>query len=104
MSTSPANADALHHHSRRMVGRDRHQGHRVATPLELLFDLTFVISFGLAARSCAGRRALLGGPARLRPRELRHLLGLDEFHVVRFGHRAHATRARSPTWSSDLER
>ena len=49
----PPSADALHHHSRRMVGRDRHEHHRVATPLELLFDLTFVISFGLAASQLA---------------------------------------------------
>ena len=26
-----------------------HEQHRVATPLELLFDLTFVIAFGAAA-------------------------------------------------------
>ncbi|WP_256369908.1 low temperature requirement protein A [Microvirga sp. KLBC 81] len=32
-----------------MSGRDPHEAHRVATPLELLFDLTFVVSFGLAA-------------------------------------------------------
>jgi low temperature requirement protein LtrA len=32
-----------------MTGRDPHEAHRVATPLELLFDLTFVIAFGLAA-------------------------------------------------------
>ena len=36
-----------------MVGRDRHETHRVATPLELLFDLTFVVSFGLAASQLA---------------------------------------------------
>jgi low temperature requirement protein LtrA len=36
-----------------MVGRDRHQSNRVATPLELLFDLTFVIAFGLAASQFA---------------------------------------------------
>src|SRR5688572_18874561 len=36
-----------------MRGRDRHEAHRVATPLELLFDLTFVISFGLAASELA---------------------------------------------------
>ena len=53
MSTTPARADALHHHSRRMRGRDRHETHRVATPLELLFDLTFVISFGVAASQLA---------------------------------------------------
>ncbi|HEV7423447.1 MAG TPA: low temperature requirement protein A [Mycobacterium sp.] len=32
-----------------MTGRDPHEAHRVATPLELLFDLTFVIAFGIAA-------------------------------------------------------
>jgi low temperature requirement protein LtrA len=37
------------HHVRRMVGRDPHERHRVATPLELLFDLTFVIAFGVTA-------------------------------------------------------
>jgi low temperature requirement protein LtrA len=31
-----------------MSGRDPRQVHRAATPLELLFDLTFVIAFGLA--------------------------------------------------------
>src|SRR5688572_27706346 len=36
-----------------MRGRDRHEAHRAATPLELLFDLTFVISFGLAASQVA---------------------------------------------------
>jgi low temperature requirement protein LtrA len=32
-----------------MSGRDPHEEHRVATPLELLFDLTFVVAFGIAA-------------------------------------------------------
>ena len=41
------------HHPRRMGGRDPHQEHRVATPLELLFDLTFATSFGLAASQFA---------------------------------------------------
>lgn len=36
-----------------MRGRDPHEAHRVATPLELLFDLTFVIAFGLAASQFA---------------------------------------------------
>ena len=53
MSATPVGADALHHHSRRMGGRDRHEAHRAATPLELLFDLTFVVSFGLAASQLA---------------------------------------------------
>ena len=37
------------HDSRRMRGRDPREKNRVATPLELLFDLTFAASFGLAA-------------------------------------------------------
>jgi len=36
-----------------MCGRDPHERHRVATPLELLFDLTFVIAFGVAASEFA---------------------------------------------------
>lgn len=34
---------------RRTRGRDIHEQHRVATPLELLFDLTFVVAVALAA-------------------------------------------------------
>jgi len=41
------------HDSRRMTGRDPQEAHRVATPLELLFDLTFATSFGLAASEAA---------------------------------------------------
>ncbi len=36
-----------------MSGRDTHEAHRAATPLELLFDLTFVIAFGVAASEFA---------------------------------------------------
>jgi low temperature requirement protein LtrA len=36
-----------------MVGRDPHESHRTATPLELLYDLTFVIAFGMAADELA---------------------------------------------------
>ena len=49
----PENEETLHHHTRRMGGRDPHEAHRTATPLELLFDLTFVIAFGLAASQFA---------------------------------------------------
>jgi low temperature requirement protein LtrA len=41
------------HRFRRMGGRDPHERHRVATPLELLFDLTFVVAFGVAASEFA---------------------------------------------------
>jgi low temperature requirement protein LtrA len=36
-----------------MSGRDPHEPHRVATPLELLFDLTFVVAFGVSASQFA---------------------------------------------------
>ena len=36
-----------------MEGRDPDESHRVATPLELLFDLTFVVAFGIAADEMA---------------------------------------------------
>jgi low temperature requirement protein LtrA len=41
------------HHRRRLVGRDPGEAHRAATPLELLFDLTFVVAFGIAADELA---------------------------------------------------
>jgi low temperature requirement protein LtrA len=41
------------HRVRRMSGRDPYEEHRVATPLELLFDLTFVVAFGIAASEFA---------------------------------------------------
>ena len=43
----------IRHDSRPMDGRDPHEAHRAATPLELLFDLTFATSFGLAASEAA---------------------------------------------------
>ncbi|GAB3605091.1 low temperature requirement protein A [Conyzicola nivalis] len=46
-------ASALHHRLRRMTGRDPGQAHRAATPLELLFDLTFAVAFGQAADQLA---------------------------------------------------
>jgi low temperature requirement protein LtrA len=45
--------------SRRMTGRDPREARRAATPLELLFDLTFATSFGLAASEAAS--VLAGG-------------------------------------------
>ncbi|HEX6032106.1 MAG TPA: low temperature requirement protein A, partial [Tepidiformaceae bacterium] len=36
-----------------MSGRDPQEAHRAATPLELLFDLTFVVAFGLAGNELA---------------------------------------------------
>lgn len=45
------------HHRVRMTGRDPDEKHRVASTLELLFDLTFVIAFGTAAGELAHSRA-----------------------------------------------
>nr|WP_280137723.1 low temperature requirement protein A [Ensifer sp. Root278] len=44
---------SAHHHVARMSGRDTLEHHRTATTLELLFDLTFVIAFSLAASQLA---------------------------------------------------
>jgi len=41
------------HTALRMTGRDPHEDGRAATPLELLFDLTFVIAFGSASNELA---------------------------------------------------
>ena len=42
-------AHAQVHRIRQMTGRDPHEEGRVSSPLELLFDLTFVIAVGVAA-------------------------------------------------------
>ncbi len=41
------------HSLRRMTGRDPNEPHRSATPLELLFDLAFVVAFGQAGDQLA---------------------------------------------------
>jgi low temperature requirement protein LtrA len=49
MTANISPEETLHHHGRPMSGRDPHEPHRAATPLEALFDLTFASCFGLAA-------------------------------------------------------
>lgn len=46
-------APDVRHRTRRMTGRDPHEPGRASTPLELLFDLTFVVAFGTAANELA---------------------------------------------------
>jgi hypothetical protein len=41
------------HRLRVRSGRDPNERHRAATPLELLYDLTFVVAFGVAAEQFA---------------------------------------------------
>ena len=50
--TATAASDRAHHR-RRFSGRDPSEAHRAATPLELLFDLTFVVAFGTAGNELA---------------------------------------------------
>jgi len=50
--TTPAHPP-LDHRLRRMVGRDPSEQHRASTPLELLFDLTFVVAFSQAGTQAA---------------------------------------------------
>ena len=48
-----AEASPRNHWRRPLRGRDPSETHRVATPLELLFDLTLVVAFGTAADGLA---------------------------------------------------
>ena len=48
-----AELPARSHRLARMTGRDPGQTHRAATPLELLFDLTFVVAFSQAGNQMA---------------------------------------------------
>ncbi|MDT2023416.1 low temperature requirement protein A [Methylocella sp. CPCC 101449] len=50
-------AETPAHRAAALRGRDRHEAHRAATPLELLFDLTFVIAFGIASAQFAHQLA-----------------------------------------------
>jgi hypothetical protein len=43
------------HRLRVMSGRDPYEQHRTATALELLYDLTFVVAFGVASEQLANR-------------------------------------------------
>ncbi|TQL70843.1 low temperature requirement A protein (LtrA), partial [Nocardioides albertanoniae] len=40
-----------------MTGRDPQEEHRASTPLELLFDLTFVVAFGTSGNELAHQLA-----------------------------------------------
>src|SRR6478752_2410429 len=44
---------SLSHRATRMTGRDPQESHRSATPLELLFDLTFVVAFSQISSEAA---------------------------------------------------
>lgn len=44
---------AQRHGRQPLSGRDPHEAHRVSTPLELLYDLTYAVAFGVAADALA---------------------------------------------------
>ena len=71
-----------------MSSRDPTQGHRGSSPLELFFDLTFVVA--VAQAGSAFQRGLVGNEAGtvLTGYPLvffRHLVGVDELQLVFFG-------------------
>lgn len=74
MTSTPAEPTAAPHGLHRVVARDRHEPHRAATPLELLFDLVFVAAFSQAGTALA-HQVETGNPAG----------GVLAFCVVTFG-------------------
>lgn len=61
---------------------------RAATPLELLFDLTFVVAFSVAASEFAHLLAadhVVAGPGRFLPCDVRGVRGVDQLQLVRLG-------------------
>ena len=77
--------DELRHRLRPMRGRDPHERDRATTPIELLYDLTYVIAFGAAAEELAHQVAEghVGAGRRGVPvRGVRGHLGLAELHLV----------------------
>ena len=85
-ASDPVVEYARPHGLRRMLGRDPNERHRAATPLELLFDLTFVVAFAQAGdrwrtTSPRGTSPRLAGSLR----RARGVLGVDQLHLVRVG-------------------
>ncbi len=71
-----------------MSGRDPGEHHRVATPLELLFDLTFVVAFGVAASELAHLLAeghIAAGLTGFVFATSAGVLGVGQLHLVRLG-------------------
>ena len=76
------------HRLRRMEGRDPDEPHRAATPLELLFDLTFVVAFGIAGNELAhflAEEHFAAGIGGFLFAMFAHRLGLDQLLLVRLG-------------------
>jgi hypothetical protein len=70
-----------------MVARNTDEPHRASTPLELLFDLCFVVAVSQAARELNDSLSHnhFGSGSSATHGVLRHLVGLGELHLVRLG-------------------
>ena len=87
MTNSPATL-ATPPRRRRMTPRSPHEPHRVATPLELFFDLCFVVAVaqaGAALHHAVAEDHVGAGALGYALVVLRDLVGLDELHLVRLG-------------------
>ena len=79
-------AGAHHPIRTRMRARAPDEQHRVSSPLELLFDLTFVVAVASVTAQLAHAMAdghVLDALAPVPPGVLRDLVGVDELHLVR---------------------
>src|ERR1700749_3129403 len=55
--SEPTHSGDRAHHRRRFTGRDPGEPGRASTPLELLYDLTIVVAFGIGADQLADHAA-----------------------------------------------
>jgi low temperature requirement protein LtrA len=71
---------------RPVAARDPKENHRVATPLELLFDLIFVVAIAEAGQQLhhAIIENHLGSACHITLWFFRSVVGMDEFYLVRF--------------------
>ena len=102
----------IQHWLRPMQPRDPDEDERAPTPLELFFDLVFVVAVAQAANSLhhvMSEGGSVGARRQVHPGVLRHLVGLDELLLVRLGlrHRGYrlpADRLRPDDRCTDLRR
>ena len=90
-----------------MRARSPHEPHRAATPLELLFDLVFVVAIAQAASGlhhAISEAHALQGLCRIPDGLLRDLVGVDELHVVRVGVRLRRRALPARGIRADLRR
>ncbi|MCK8681540.1 low temperature requirement protein A [Streptomyces lichenis] len=92
--TSATGRGRLAHRLLPMTGRDPEETHRVATPLELLFDLTFVVAVGTAAHHFAELLA----EGHLAPAVLAFLLAMFAISIAWIGFSWFASAFGTDDW------